>query len=192
MNALWFLEKPLSRVDDNTQRYEGKVIEHAIKVKSHSTGTSCVAGWEGLILDMAKRGWELACVVETHNMESVGLTEVILKALLIFQRPLAGTMLKEGELDWKEQGEGEEEEEEEEEPNHNLAEEGNHNIGEEEIDLEIGEGKNGNKPTSQPQLQGEVNGPNNNSLQADKGEVRNSTSSTEDEVMVGIHGSTSD
>ena len=33
---------------------------------------------------------ELAAMVETHAMESVGLTEVLLKSLLLFQRPLPG------------------------------------------------------------------------------------------------------
>ena len=88
MNALWFFEKPLSRLEDSTPRYEGKVIEHGVKVKSHTTGTSSVAGWERVMVDMGRRGWELACVVETHAMECVGLTEVLLKSLLFFQRPL--------------------------------------------------------------------------------------------------------
>ena len=88
MNALWFFEKPLSRLEDTTPRYEGKVIEHAVKVKSHEMGTSSVAGWERVMTDMGRRGWELACVVETHAMERQGLTEVLLKSLLFFQRPL--------------------------------------------------------------------------------------------------------
>ncbi|KAK7096667.1 uncharacterized protein [Littorina saxatilis] len=88
MDALWFFEKPLSRLEDTVPRYEGKVIEHAVKVNSHATGTSAVACWEGVMLDMGKRGWELAAVVETHSMECVGFTEVLLKSLLFFQRPL--------------------------------------------------------------------------------------------------------
>ncbi|KAK7465225.1 hypothetical protein BaRGS_00037595 [Batillaria attramentaria] len=88
MNALWFFEKPVSRLEDETPRYEGKVIEHAVKVKSHTMGSSAVPGWEYVIQDMGRRGWELACVVETHTMECVGLTEVLLKSLLFFQRPV--------------------------------------------------------------------------------------------------------
>ncbi|XP_076446907.1 uncharacterized protein LOC143284136 [Babylonia areolata] len=91
MNALWFFEKPVSRLEDDTPRFEGKVIEHAVKVKSHSTtgGMSSEPGWERVMTDMGRRGWELACVVETHGMECQGLTEILLKSLLFFQRPLA-------------------------------------------------------------------------------------------------------
>lgn len=88
MNALWFFEKPVSRLEDDTPCFEGKVIEHAVKVKSHTHGSSAVAGWESVIQDMGRRGWELACIVETHAMECIGLTEVLLKSLLFFQRPI--------------------------------------------------------------------------------------------------------
>ncbi|KAL8605340.1 hypothetical protein ACOMHN_031279 [Nucella lapillus] len=89
MNAVWFFEKPLSRLEDPAPRYEGKVIEHAVKVKAQGGGGSAEAGWERVMTDLGRRGWELACVVETHAMECQGLTEVLLKALLFFQRPLA-------------------------------------------------------------------------------------------------------
>lgn len=87
---MWFFEKPASHMNDPTPRYQGTFIMHEIKMKAGFGSVHTAANWEPVIQGMGTRGWELACILETPEQHVVGMTTVVQKCLLFFQRPLLG------------------------------------------------------------------------------------------------------
>ena len=96
LNSVWFFEKEASRIDDPRPVYEGTVIEyeHVIELgfgKLHLQAYP--AQWDSVLFEMGKRGWELACILETPSYKMTrGLAKMKMKmkSLMFFQRKLPG------------------------------------------------------------------------------------------------------
>ena len=85
-SAIWFFEKPASCVNNNTPVYQGMVVDHWIKVVGGLMGTTAKTNWEPTIQQLGSQGWELACILETPEINQSGLTSIRRKVLLFFQR----------------------------------------------------------------------------------------------------------
>ena len=90
VNSVWFFEKEASRVNDPSPVYEGTVIEYEHKLSAGLTSISAPPQWESLLCEMGKRGWELACILETPDIRITGLQQSKMKLLMFFQRKLSG------------------------------------------------------------------------------------------------------
>ncbi|XP_076467971.1 uncharacterized protein LOC143298857 [Babylonia areolata] len=88
IDTSWFFEKPASCMSDPRPVYEGAVIDHHVKVKGGSRGVRTTANWEPVIQEMGNRGWELACILETPQMQATGLATVYMTCKMFFQRPI--------------------------------------------------------------------------------------------------------
>ncbi|XP_055889293.1 uncharacterized protein LOC129926855 isoform X1 [Biomphalaria glabrata] len=89
IGSKWFFEKPTSKADDSSALYEGKVVEHYIKISvSGLNEMKTKAEWEPVIQTMGSKGWELACILETSNISITGFASYYMKVLLFFQRKL--------------------------------------------------------------------------------------------------------
>ncbi|KAH9500093.1 hypothetical protein Btru_076587 [Bulinus truncatus] len=85
----WFFEKPVSKIDDTRPVYEGKIVEHVIKISlSGMSEVKTRTQWEPVIQAMGDKGWELACILETSNIVTSGFATVYMKVLLFFQRKI--------------------------------------------------------------------------------------------------------
>ena len=93
-NSVWFFEKEASRIDDPRPVYEGTVIEY-----EHMTEfgfaklqlQESTVQWDSVLSEMGKRGWELACILETPAYKMTrGLLKMKMKKkfLMFFQRKL--------------------------------------------------------------------------------------------------------
>ena len=83
VNSTWIFEKEASKVEDSTPLYEGIIIEYYHKVTSRG---SVKTDWGPIIVEMGRRGWELACVQESGEMHVSGLGTVEMKLNMFFQR----------------------------------------------------------------------------------------------------------
>ena len=90
VNSVWFFEKEASRVNDPSPVYEGTVIEYEHKLSAGLTSISAPPQWESLLCEMGKRGWELACILETPDIRITGLQQFKMKLLMFFQRKISG------------------------------------------------------------------------------------------------------
>ncbi|KAL8573383.1 hypothetical protein ACOMHN_032398 [Nucella lapillus] len=86
MDALWIFERPASVADNPRPLYEGSIVEQGVVVRQSNLGVESSPDWLPVIQDMGMRGWELACVVESHKVVPSSTVEI--KSLLFFQRPL--------------------------------------------------------------------------------------------------------
>ncbi|XP_031563995.1 uncharacterized protein LOC116299477 [Actinia tenebrosa] len=85
-NSIWFFEKEALRLNDPTPVYEGTIIEYKHTVKIGFFQTKAKGDWAPMITEMGKRGWELACMLETPEVTNVGLGNITYKLLFFFQR----------------------------------------------------------------------------------------------------------
>ena len=90
VNSVWFFEKEASRVNDSSAVYEGTVIEYEHKVSAGLTSIRAPPQWESVLCEMGKRGWELACILETPDIRTAGLQQFKMKLLMFFQRKISG------------------------------------------------------------------------------------------------------
>ncbi|XP_041359233.1 uncharacterized protein LOC121375708 isoform X2 [Gigantopelta aegis] len=94
-NSVWFFEKPASCIENPTPVYQGMVVDHWMKVVGGLGGTHAKTNWEPVIQQFGSQGWELACILETPEVERAGLISIKRKMLLFFQRhilpPLGST-----------------------------------------------------------------------------------------------------
>ncbi|XP_046558686.1 uncharacterized protein LOC124267741 [Haliotis rubra] len=89
LNSIWFFEKPMSRMNDDTEVYEAVVIEHYIELRTVCCGgVRTIPKWEPVIERFGREGWELACIVETMEGAQTGCTTAEIKVFLFFQRPI--------------------------------------------------------------------------------------------------------
>ncbi|XP_046368687.2 uncharacterized protein LOC124143686 [Haliotis rufescens] len=88
LNSIWFFEKPMSRMNDDTAVYEGVVLEHYVELRTVCGGVATNTKWEPVIERFGREGWELACIVETLEGNRTGCTTAELKVLLFLQRPI--------------------------------------------------------------------------------------------------------
>lgn len=98
-NCLWIFEKPESRANDNTPRFEGTMVEHWFKtsVQVHGMGfggatTHVDTNWEGLIRHMGQYGWQVVRIVDTPDTKIEGMFQptVWTKNWIFFQRLIPG------------------------------------------------------------------------------------------------------
>ena len=87
-NLMWFFEKEASKLEDMTPVYEGTVIEYLHKVQKvgRNGGTKLKTDWSGVIDEMGRCGWELACIQETPEFHPAGFRKYELKLMMFFQR----------------------------------------------------------------------------------------------------------
>jgi hypothetical protein len=90
MNSVWFFEKECSRVQDPTPIYQGAVIEYFHKVSMGFAGTSVKTDWGPVIVEMGRRGWELACIQETPEVYQTSFGKIEMKLIMFFQRKIIG------------------------------------------------------------------------------------------------------
>ncbi len=88
MNSVWFFEKEASRLQDPTPVHQGAVIEYFHKVSMGFGGTSVKTDWSPVIVEMGRRGWELACIQETPEARQIGFGKVEMKLIMFFQRKI--------------------------------------------------------------------------------------------------------
>ncbi|XP_028392594.1 raftlin-like [Dendronephthya gigantea] len=95
MNSVWFFEKELHKLQDPTPVYQGAVLEYFHKISQSFGGVSVKTDWTPVIVEMGKRGWELACIQETPEMYQCGFGKVKIKLIMFFQRRIitGGTMM---------------------------------------------------------------------------------------------------
>ena len=95
-NSVWFFEKEASRIDDPRPVYEGTVIEYEHMIEfgfAKLQLRESTVQWDSVLSEMGKRGWELACILETPAYKmSTGLSKMKMKRkfLMFFQRKLPG------------------------------------------------------------------------------------------------------
>ncbi|XP_032222596.1 uncharacterized protein LOC5521606 [Nematostella vectensis] len=85
VNAMWFFEKEASRLHDNTPLYEGTIIHFQHQLKQTFGGTRVISDWTPQIQEMGRRGWELACPLETPSIRA-HFGGVDMQMVLFFQR----------------------------------------------------------------------------------------------------------
>jgi len=96
LNSVWFFEKEASRIDDPRPVYEGTVIEYEHMIEfgfAKLQLQASTAQWDSVLSEMGKRGWELACILETPAYKMTrGLLKMKMKMkfLMFFQRKLPG------------------------------------------------------------------------------------------------------
>ena len=99
-NCLWIFEKPESRANDNTPRFEGTMVEHwfktSVDVKAMGFGgaeTRVDTNWEGLITHMGQYGWQVVRIVQTPDTRIEGMFQPTIwtKNWIFFQRLIAGS-----------------------------------------------------------------------------------------------------
>ena len=94
LNSVWFFEKEASRIDDPRPVYEGTVIEYEHMIEFGFATLqlqASTAQWDSVLSEMGKRGWELACILETPAYKMTrGLLKMKMKKkfLMFFQRKL--------------------------------------------------------------------------------------------------------
>ncbi|XP_045166910.2 uncharacterized protein LOC123530223 [Mercenaria mercenaria] len=94
-NCLWISEKPLSRLNDNTQYYEGTMVEHWVTLHSHvhrleSEGATVVEAtdWEPITEHFGKKGWQVVRILNTPDTRLEGTFQqtTYVKQMIFFQR----------------------------------------------------------------------------------------------------------
>lgn len=88
LNSVWFFEKDASRINDPSPVYEGTVIEYEHRIESGFTQVNAPPQWDTVLYEMGKRGWELACILETPEVRVTGLSKMKMKLLMFFQRKI--------------------------------------------------------------------------------------------------------
>ncbi|ESO88475.1 hypothetical protein LOTGIDRAFT_234529 [Lottia gigantea] len=91
LNTIWFFEKPEDQMNDNTQKYEGTMVEFIYDVgRSGLFNIKSNLAWEGKITEMGQQGWELVCIIDYPGLVGGGgaFSKPTLKLLMFFQREL--------------------------------------------------------------------------------------------------------
>ena len=88
MNSIWFFEKEASRLQDPTPVYEGTVLEYYHQVSVGFGGAHAKTDWSGVISEMGRRGWELACIQDTPEVIQSGFGKIQMKLMMFFQRKI--------------------------------------------------------------------------------------------------------
>lgn len=94
-NCLWLFEKPVSRLDDNVQCYEGTMVEYWVPAHSHGRHKDAAdasalhdTNWDQVITHYGKKGWQIVKILETPDTRIEGPFQqsTYTKYYLIFQR----------------------------------------------------------------------------------------------------------
>ena len=90
LNSVWFFEKEASRINDPRPVYEGTVIEYEHRIEAGFAQVHATPQWDSVLFEMGKRGWELACILETPEVRMTGFAKMKMKLLMFFQRKIPG------------------------------------------------------------------------------------------------------
>ena len=89
LNSVWFFEKEASRINDPSPIYQGTVIEYEHKIEAGFGQVYAPPQWDMVLQEMGRRGWELACILETPEVRMTGLGKMKMKLMMFFQRKIS-------------------------------------------------------------------------------------------------------